>query len=111
VNRTVSTGKRNNLWAKLTDLREQELHPTRRTPCRDEDPEVFFPFPGDARGIAKAKAICNRCTVKTACGEWALETRQADGVWGGLSEAEREDIRMQRAGRGRRARAGRGVAA
>ncbi|MEE6269147.1 WhiB family transcriptional regulator [Streptomyces diastatochromogenes] len=60
--------------------------------CREEDPELFFPIGniGPARlQIQKAKAICRRCPVQLACRTWALETEQEDGVWGGLSEAER----------------------
>lgn len=72
MTRTVPTGKRD-LWAKLTDLDKQELHPTRRTPCGDEDPEVVFPFRGDVKGIAKAKAICR----STPVAETAAERRAA----------------------------------
>ena len=38
--------------------------------------------------IATAKAFCAACPVREACLEFALSSRQADGVWGGLTEAE-----------------------
>ncbi len=67
-----------------------------RAACRDEDPELFFPI-GDTGPalvqIEDAKAICRVCPVVSACLEWALETDQDAGVWGGLSEPERRRLR------------------
>ncbi len=70
--------------------------------CRTEDPNLFFPVGStgpDLLIIEQAKAVCRRCPVIGACQEWALETRQDSGIWGGLSEAERRSILRQR-GRG-----------
>ncbi|MFD5426377.1 WhiB family transcriptional regulator [Streptomyces sp. NPDC127084] len=74
----------------------------RNAVCRDEDPELFFPV-GDA-GLAllqaeEAKAVCRRCPVMGQCLTWALETSQAHGVWGGLSEDERRRIKRRSARR------------
>jgi WhiB family redox-sensing transcriptional regulator len=69
--------------------------------CRDEDPDLFFPIgsgPAAQAQIADAKAICARCPVVRECLEWALETGQDAGVWGGLTEEERRQLR--RVGRG-----------
>jgi WhiB family transcriptional regulator, redox-sensing transcriptional regulator len=67
--------------------------------CISEDPELFFPV-GTTRPalqqIARAKAVCGRCSVREACLEWALTTCQDAGVWGGLDEEERRDIRRAR---------------
>ena len=63
--------------------------------CRDEDPELFFPIgnTGPALGqIEAAKAICRVCTVVNECLQWAIETGQDSGVWGGLSEDERRAL-------------------
>ncbi|MCW2776803.1 MAG: WhiB family transcriptional regulator [Frankiales bacterium] len=60
--------------------------------CRDEDPELFFPIgtTGPAAvQVAEAKVVCQRCRVTEACLEWALESGQDSGVWGGTSEDER----------------------
>ena len=60
--------------------------------CQDTDPDLFFPIAaaGPAlRQIAEAKAICARCPVLTDCLNYALETSQDTGVWGGTSEEER----------------------
>ena len=67
--------------------------------CREIDPTVFFPIgsTGSAlRQIAAAKAVCVECCVKDLCLEFALDTNQDSGVWGGASEDERRQIRRQR---------------
>ena len=69
--------------------------------CRDEDPELFFPIgtTGPAASqVAEAKVVCRRCPVLEPCLEWALDTAQEAGVWGGTSEDERRVLR-RRAGR------------
>ena len=63
--------------------------------CRDEDPELFFPIGNigpAATQVAEAKVVCGRCTVTEACLEWALESGQDSGVWGGTSEDERRAL-------------------
>lgn len=63
--------------------------------CRTEDPETFFASDLTAAGkanIRHAKVICWTCPSKAACGQWAIDTRQAFGVWGGVSERERRAI-------------------
>ena len=73
--------------------------------CRDEDPELFFPVGNSGPAltqIAKAKLVCNRCPVSSACLKWALESGQDAGVWGGMSEEERRALKRRRnLGRGR----------
>ncbi|HCK79167.1 MAG TPA: WhiB family transcriptional regulator [Actinobacteria bacterium] len=69
--------------------------------CRDADPELFFPIGNTGPAllqIAEAKKVCNSCPVVAACLQWALETGQEAGVWGGTSEDERRELR-RRAGR------------
>jgi WhiB family transcriptional regulator, redox-sensing transcriptional regulator len=67
--------------------------------CRAADPELFFPVSGVGHGaceVSRAKAICARCAIRQRCLEYALETRQPDGIWGGASEAERRQIVARR---------------
>ncbi|HET8589814.1 MAG TPA: WhiB family transcriptional regulator [Nakamurella sp.] len=71
-----------------------------RAICRDEDPELFFPVGNSGPAllqIAEAKAVCERCPVMNECLNWALETGQDAGVWGGLSEDERRSLKRRRA--------------
>lgn len=68
--------------------------------CRGMDSSVFFHSEGE-RGSAKqvranaAKAICAECPVIRQCAEHALRVREPYGVWGGMSEEEREAIYRQ----------------
>ncbi|MGW7087597.1 WhiB family transcriptional regulator [Streptomyces sp. NPDC054871] len=67
--------------------------------CLDEDPALFFP--NGTTGpwllvIADAKKVCARCPVMEQCLQWALETRQEYGVWGGYDERERRSILRRR---------------
>ena len=65
--------------------------------CRDADPTLFF-HPEGERGPARrnrdaaAKAICAACPVLTQCRTHALAVREPYGVWGGLTEDDREAI-------------------
>jgi WhiB family transcriptional regulator, redox-sensing transcriptional regulator len=64
--------------------------------CHTADPELFFPVSGSGAAaqidMARAKVICQSCTVRDECLNYALDTRQAHGVWGGRSEEERRAI-------------------
>lgn len=65
--------------------------------CRGVDSAVFF-HPERERGTARtrreaaAKAICRACPVQEMCRSHALAVHEPYGVWGGLSEKEREAI-------------------
>ncbi len=67
--------------------------------CLTADPELFFPVGNTGPAvdqIDKAKAVCARCSVTEMCLQYALETSQDSGVWGGLSEDERRDVNVWR---------------
>lgn len=65
--------------------------------CRSLPPEMFF-HPEGERGPRRrnreiaAKAICASCPVLTQCRDYALAIREPYGIWGGLSEDEREKL-------------------
>ncbi len=66
--------------------------------CRDSEPSLFFPVgtTGPAlENIADAKAICAQCSVKEDCLQYALESNQEAGVWGGYAEDERRRLRKR----------------
>ena len=76
--------------------------------CRYTSPELFFPVgtTGPAVDtIRDAKAVCVGCAVRDACLQFALETNQESGIWGGTSEDERR--RSRRAWQTSRRRAAR----
>ena len=68
--------------------------------CLDVGPELFFPI-GNAhpalRQIEEAKVVCGECSVAQTCLRWALESRQDNGVWGGMSRDERRALRERNA--------------
>lgn len=75
--------------------------------CRDTDPDLFFPVGTTGQALVTidhAKALCAKCSVSQQCLDYALDTNQDSGVWGGLSEEERRAIRRQRAAARRAAR-------
>ena len=66
--------------------------------CRDSDPTLFFPVgtTGPALDqIAEAKRICAGCHVQDECLQYALESNQEAGVWGGYPEDERRRLRKR----------------
>jgi WhiB family redox-sensing transcriptional regulator len=68
--------------------------------CRDTDPDLFFPVGTTGLAldqIAAAKTVCMGCAARQDCLDYALDSHQDSGVWGGLSEEERRVIRRERA--------------
>jgi WhiB family transcriptional regulator, redox-sensing transcriptional regulator len=67
--------------------------------CRDVDPDIFFPVGTTGPALAQveaAKAICETCLVTRDCLQWAIDTAQDSGVWGGTTEEERRTLRRSR---------------
>ena len=68
--------------------------------CGDEDPELFFPIGNTGPALLQiedAKAVCRRCPVIDQCLQYALESGQDAGVWGGMSEDERRALKRRAA--------------
>jgi WhiB family transcriptional regulator, redox-sensing transcriptional regulator len=68
-----------------------------RGACRGMDSAFFFHPEGErgparANREARAKQVCLRCPVLEQCRRHALAVHEPYGVWGGLSESEREEI-------------------
>lgn len=78
-----------------------------RGACRAyNDPEAWFPVGNTGTAlleIEEAKRVCRTCPVMEQCGDYALDQRIADGVWGGMSEAERRSILRRRSRKARAA--------
>jgi WhiB family redox-sensing transcriptional regulator len=65
--------------------------------CRTaSDVTNWFPvFAGDA---ARARRVCGGCPVVDSCASWAIkEGPDLKGIWGGLSERERQRMRKSAA--------------
>lgn len=55
--------------------------------CRGLDPDQFF-----VRGAAQSRRaikVCQRCSVRQQCLQYALDNDIDFGVWGGLTERQR----------------------
>lgn len=65
--------------------------------CRTADPALFF-HPQNERGSTRrkrdeaAKAVCSACPVRVECADYAIRAREPYGVWGGMTEEEREKV-------------------
>ena len=62
--------------------------------CMGVDPDLFFPERGAS--TREAKEVCRGCVVRLDCLEYALDSAEKFGIWGGLSERERRRLRRAR---------------
>ena len=66
--------------------------------CKGPYHEVFYPPTKTERRRdkrkreARAKEICLRCPVIDECREYSFTVREQHGIWGGLTENERNEI-------------------
>lgn len=72
--------------------------------CAKEDPEIFYPEKRKgSRAIEKmqrqAKQICASCPVQVRCLEDSFAAREEFGIWGGVTEQERERLLSRQRGR------------
>lgn len=64
--------------------------------CKGRD-ELFFHPHGEREPVRSereraAKAVCAGCPVRRECLDHALQTQEPYGVWGGLTEDERQEL-------------------
>lgn len=61
--------------------------------CRDiENPDVFFPDSRatERKSLPVVRKICDGCSVRKECLEYALNERIIDGLWAGTTPAQRK---------------------
>ncbi len=66
--------------------------------CAGADPDLFFPIATGvvaAGQVKKALRICAGCGVRQQCLDFAMQSGEMNGVWGGTTAEER--IRARRA--------------
>jgi len=64
--------------------------------CRHTNAELFFPAGSTGTAVDQieaAKSVCRACPVQDACLQFALESNQEAGIWGGKDEDERRKLR------------------
>lgn len=64
--------------------------------CSGAPLDLFFPLPGQSH--REAVAYCRQCPVRERCLDYALgyPDRDLPGIWGGLSENQRNKLRRTR---------------
>ena len=75
-----------------TSFRLRDIHDRTDRACIGADTELFFVGGDDPDLLEPARERCRRCPVVTACLLYAL-THDVDGIWGGTTPREREQIR------------------
>jgi WhiB family transcriptional regulator, redox-sensing transcriptional regulator len=65
-----------------------------RAACLEADADTFFPEKGGSS--RPAKRVCAPCAVRSECLAYALANDERFGIWGGLSERERRQIKRSR---------------
>lgn len=60
--------------------------------CRGTGPRKFFPEGHESA----AHAICQRCPVRVACLDYALDDPTLVGIWGGTNETQRDHLRSKK---------------
>jgi WhiB family transcriptional regulator, redox-sensing transcriptional regulator len=65
-----------------------------RARCRDVDPELFFQADRERSSVRRrrerrAQEVCAQCPVIRECRDFALNSREGFGIWGGMSEGDR----------------------
>lgn len=66
--------------------------------CKYLPTELFFPIGHGPRAQAQtnvAKAVCDACSVRAQCLDYALAANAQYGVFGGMSEEERREVRRR----------------
>lgn len=59
--------------------------------CAQVDPELFFPEKGCSN--TPAKNVCRQCPVTAECLDFALRGELDYGIYGGMSDMERRQLR------------------
>jgi len=79
-------------------------------PCAELDPEIFFPDPNKARKMLGSSGAemtattiialdaCARCPIARECLQFAINNREAHGIWGGSMPHERDKVAPTPAG-------------
>jgi WhiB family transcriptional regulator, redox-sensing transcriptional regulator len=67
-------------------------------PCAEVGPDLFFTpdktYGYTHRGLRDVKAICDSCSMRDACLDYALHVN-VSGIWGGTTETQRKSLRRQ----------------
>ena len=60
--------------------------------CASEPNGMFFPAEDDLEAVMTAKEVCADCPVRRQCLEYAMESPEEFGIWGGKTSGERRHM-------------------
>jgi WhiB family transcriptional regulator, redox-sensing transcriptional regulator len=63
--------------------------------CHDANQSLLYPVPNDSRTIEMARHVCARCPIRAECLDAALRDPATQGIWGGMTAAERAGQRRR----------------
>ena len=88
-----------------SDIRDAEWR--QHAACKGKGPDLFFPHEelenGEIRYLnptPEARALCAACPVAEECAQYAVDTNQTHGLWGGLTVRQRRLITPRRSNAG-----------
>ena len=89
--------------ARIPPIAELKLGWQERGACQSADATVFFAPDSERirereKREAAAKRVCAECPVRQQCLEHALSVPEQFGIWGGLTEVERQEEARRRRG-------------
>lgn len=67
--------------------------PSARPACAGLPTSLFFPEKNQRAQLQRALTICHACPVRALCLDAALKRGEVHGVWGGISERARRQLR------------------
>lgn len=90
-----NTAERFRAWMELQKvIEEAPVVP----PCTNA-PDLFFVGQAESYYSKQALRLCREsCPIKHECGQYALEFREDEGIWGGMTASERRKIRLKMRG-------------
>lgn len=86
-------------WVTFSNLGNEDVKTEQwrvKAACQGLDPTIFYPADDNDEQADAAKAVCAVCPVQGECLEYALGSKEREGVWGGATERERRRIVRQR---------------
>lgn len=63
--------------------------------CAGMSDDTFYPTESSLAAAASALAVCDRCEVRAACLQYALDLDIRDGIWGGMIPQQRAYFRRK----------------
>lgn len=80
-------------WLRLATLVDE----IDAVPCRTSDPEAWWPDRKEVDDFPARMALdaCTVCAAQDACLDYAVAADEREGIWGGLTPAERLDLRRE----------------